>query len=129
MMIELALWSAVAPLALALVSGLWSYPALLEEVVKWAILKYVAAEQVLRAKSGAVVGLVFGISELVLYSFNAWNGAQWESLGLRLLLTVPMHTLTGAIIAWSVGRQVGYAGVAAAMAIHATFNYLMIPTA
>ena len=39
MLLELGLWSAVAPLALVIVSNIWNYPAVLEEVVKWGILR------------------------------------------------------------------------------------------
>lgn len=119
------MYSAIAPLILLLISSVWSYPAVLEEVVKWGILKLTANGQLLTVKHGATVGLVFGLSEAVLFSLNAWGSGQWGVLGLRLIMTVPMHTVTGGVIAWGMRQRMGYVGLIVAMVIHGGFNYLV----
>lgn len=123
-MLEIGLWASVAPWGLALLSSVWRYPAVLEELVKWAILRYGSASQV-KLKMGAVVGLTFGLSESVLYTLNGWSGGQWEVVASRLLLTVPMHILTAAVTAYGMSKRRGAVGVAVAMVLHAWFNYLV----
>ena len=122
-MLEMALYSAVAPVILLLLSSVVSYPAALEEVVKWGILRFRTDDLRFRVYDGAVVGLVFGLSEAVLYLSTAWGSGQWDSLVWRLILTVPMHSLTGAIIGMGRGKRAGWLLVGIAMAIHAGFNY------
>lgn len=133
-MIESVLYAAVAPLALLLVASIWSYPAVLEEIVKWGILKLGVDRHLLRARDGAVVGLVFGLSEAVLFSLNAWSGGEWGPLVSRLLLTVPMHAVTGGVTAWGIPLRSSelrrdavslreLVGVLLAMVIHGLFNY------
>lgn len=124
MLIELGLWSAAAPLALLLVSSLWQYPAVLEEVVKWVILRKGQSQN--WRLSGVVVGAAFGISEAILYTMNAWSGAQWGAAGTRLVLTVPMHAATAVVIAWGNRHKKGGWGLLAAMVIHGVFNYLVV---
>jgi hypothetical protein len=123
-MLEMGMYSAIAPLILLLLSSVWKYPAVLEEVVKWGILKLTTNGQQLTVEQGAIVGLVFGLSETMLFSMNAWSGGQWASMGMRLVLTVPMHTLTATIIAASMKNKMGGVGLLLAMVIHGIFNYL-----
>ena len=123
-MIEMGLWAAVAPLMLLLLSSLWSYPAVLEEVVKWAILRYGGAK-LPTTREGVMVGAVFGVAESVLYTSNAWMSGQWGAMGLRLILTVPMHAVSALVIAYGLSKRLGWLGVMVAMIIHATFNYLV----
>lgn len=124
-MVEMGLYAVVAPLVLLLVSSVWQYPPILEEVAKWGILRLTADAVQLTVKQGVMVGLLFGLSEAVLYSLNGWQGGQWAMLGMRLLLTVPMHTLTGAVIAEGMKRRMGIVGLVIAMVIHGGFNYLV----
>ncbi len=131
-MFELGIYSAIAPFVLLLLSSVWSYPAVLEEVVKWGILRLSTDSQLLTVKHGALVGIVFGLSEAVLFSSNAWMSGDWSSMVSRLLLTVPMHAATGTITAWgiplrsnelrrdAVVRQL--VCLAIAMGIHGVFN-------
>ncbi len=114
-MLEAGLYSAIAPLILLLVSSVWQYPPILEELVKWLILR--------TGGRGWIVGLVFGLSEAILFSLNAWSSGQWGVMGMRLLLTVPMHALTGAVIGWGMKNGLGWLGLFLAIVIHAGFNY------
>lgn len=118
----MGLYSAVAPLLLLLVSSVWRYPAVLEEVVKWGILQLIANGQQPTVKQGIVVGLVFGLSEAVLFSGNAWATGQWGGMVMRLVLTVPMHTLCAMITAGSMKYKMGILGLGLAMIVHGLFN-------
>lgn len=122
---EMGLYSAIAPLILLLVSSVWKYPAVLEEIVKWGILKFTNSNLQFTSREGVVVGLVFGLSEAILFTTNAWSGGEWGAIGMRLLLTVPMHTLTAVIIARGLKNKMGWAGLGVAMAVHGIFNYLI----
>ena len=120
---EMGLYSAVAPLMLLLLSSVWRYPAVLEEVVKWGILRHTANSVQLTVKQGALVGLVFGLSEAILFTTNAWAGGQWGAMLSRLLLTAPMHIVTATIIVWGVQKKIGWVGLILAMVVHGMFNY------
>ena len=124
-MMEVGLYSAVAPLLLLLVSSVWQYPAVLEEVVKWGIMKWSMVNDQWSMNAGALVGLVFGLSEAILYSSNAWASGDWNAMLYRIALTVPMHTICAMITATGMKKGVGYIGLASAMVIHGVFNYLV----
>ncbi len=123
-MIEMILYSVVAPLVLLLLASVWTYPAVLEEVVKWLVLK-LGDKVSMNFAVGSYVGMAFGVSEVILYTMNAWNGGDWGVIVLRLVLTVPMHSITAGITGESMRRGRGYLGLVIAMIIHATFNYVV----
>lgn len=119
------MYAAIAPFGLLLLSSVWMYPAVLEEVVKWGILRLTANGVQLTVGQGALVGLMFGLSEAVLYSMNAWGGGQWGAMGMRLLVTVPMHMVTAWVIAVFLRRGWGVMGVLIAVVIHMGFNIMV----
>ncbi len=123
-MLEMGLYSAIAPLILLLLSSVWMYPAVLEEVVKWGILKFSNSNLQFTSREGVVVGLAFGLSEAVLFTMNAWMSGVWSAIVMRLLLTVPMHVITSVIIARGVKYRLGWIGLILAMLVHGGFNYL-----
>ncbi len=125
----MGLYSAFAPFALLLLASVWQYPAVLEEVVKWGILRLGIDDLRFRIYDGAIVGLVFGLSEAMLFTTNAWMSGDWRAIGVRLILTVPMHILTAVLISWALKYKVGYFGLVGAMIIHGGFNYLVGLTA
>lgn len=124
-MLEIALYSAIAPLILLLLSTVWKYPAVLEEVVKWGVLKLTANGQRPTVMSGAVVGVVFGVAESILYSSNAWASGDSSAIWMRLVLTVPMHALAAIATATGMKYKLGWLGLIVAMVIHGGFNYLI----
>ena len=124
-MFELGIYSAIAPFILLLLSSMWSYPPVLEEVVKWGILRSKILDVRSQILGGAVVGLVFGLSEAVLFASNSWMLGDWSSMVGRLLLTVPMHTATASVTAWGMSRRMGWVGLLIAMGMHAGFNYFV----
>lgn len=115
-MLEAGLYSAIAPFVLLLVSSVSTYPAVLEELVKWGIIRR-------WPNSGLVVGLIFGLSEAVLFTMNSWQSGLWGMMLTRLSLTVPMHMVTGLVIGRTVRTKWQWVGLAVAMVIHAGFNF------
>lgn len=88
-----------------------------EEVTKWGVL------QLGRKwlgwggwKQGLVVGLFFGLTELVLYAPQLWEAGAGVTWGARALWTVPMHALTGALVGGSKW------GILLAIVVHGLFN-------
>lgn len=120
---ELGLYSAMAPFGLMILASVWHYPAILEEVVKWGIMRTQILDARREILGGTVVGLVFGMSEAVLFTTNAWMSGDWIAIGARLVLTVPMHTLSAVIIALGMKHKMQWVGLAVAMMIHGIFNY------
>ena len=123
---EIGIYSAIAPFGLLVLASVWQYPAVLEEVVKWLLLRSLMIDRRSWISAGFVVGGVFGLSEAMLFTTNAWMSGDWQAIGIRLLLTVPMHTLTAMLIAWSMKYKISYLGLVGAMVIHAIFNYLVL---
>lgn len=68
---------------------------------------------------GMVVGSFFGLTEAVLYGITVAMGGDTASVVARILLTVPMHAVTGGIS----GRYKW--GIVVAVVIHAVFNYMV----
>jgi hypothetical protein len=68
------------------------------------------------------VGLGFGMSEAVLYSFSVWQSGAWEVLLARLILTVPMHAIATTIFAYCYARGWGWLGLGVAVIMHSLFN-------
>ncbi len=93
---------------------------LLEEGAKWGVIalgrRWLGKEW---WKQGLLVGLFFGLTELVLYAPQMWEVGQLGVWGARALWTVPMHALTGTMVAS------GKWGIVFAVLIHGMFNYLV----
>ena len=89
----LALWMAVLPLILWFIERVLPLGVLLEESAK-ALVVYRAADW----KQALGLGLVFGFSETVLFMVNANLLQNMSAIFWRLLLTVPMHGITAALI-------------------------------
>ena len=124
-MVEIALYGAIAPLGLLLLSSVWAYPAYLEEVVKWLILKNYSDSNGKSWIAGMLLGTTFGLSEWMLYFTNAWTSGNYEAMLIRLFLTVPMHAITGLIIGARINRKGEVVVVVLAMVFHFLFNYLV----
>jgi hypothetical protein len=106
------LWLAVLPMVLWFVEQVLPFPALIEELGK-AIFVYRAKNW----REAAGLGLVFGLAEAVLFLVNANQLQTMTSWLGRLLLTVPMHGVTAAIM-----FKFGRFGLVLAILIHFWFN-------
>lgn len=70
-------------------------------------------------KQGMVVGLFFGLTELILYAPQLWEMGAGSVWGQRAIYTVPMHALTTAII----GGQPW--GIIVSILLHGIFNLVV----
>ena len=107
---------AVLPLILWFIERVLAFPAMLEELAK-ALVVYRAASW----KPAFGLGLVFGFSEAVLFLVNANQLQSMSALWWRLLLTVPMHGATAALIV-VFGKKRWGLGLAFAILVHYLFN-------
>lgn len=104
-------------------------PHIVEEIFKMIlVLWYLRNEIAEKWSSGVlkmmVVGLLFGLSESVLFLTNAFNSGDFASLGLRLVTAVPMHALTVTIM-YIMGRKSKWlivGGLLIGMVVHYLFN-------
>ena len=122
------LLSAFSIFPLWLIEQILPYPWLIEELFKLLLVSYV----VLRVRGDRVLrlillcGLIFGLSETILYLFNVFRDSNEWAIVMRLVLTVPMHTLTFYVLYLGVSRGKVMAMICfgLALAIHWLFNLL-----
>jgi len=122
------LLSAFSIFPLWLIEQILPYPFLIEEVFKLLLVSYV----VLRVRGDRVLrlillcGLIFGLSETILYLFNVFRNSNEWMIVARLALTVPMHTLTFYVLYLGVsrGRVMTMICFGLALGIHWLFNLL-----
>jgi hypothetical protein len=107
---------------------------LIEEGVKLALVVYMVRET--RGEGGgklpwyygAMIGTLFGITEVMLYVMNAMSVGVYEGLLLRAVTTVPMHA-AGPTIMLVMGQRMGklgwLMGFALAVLLHLSFNLLV----
>ena len=120
------LFAAIAPFVLFFIETILPYPAFLEEVVKFGLVLRIPANLSLRQKLAfaACIGLIFSITESVLYTFNIYPTLNTNSLLLRFLLPILMHTLTSVImllfISWN--KKLAPLGLVIAVFTHYLFN-------
>lgn len=106
----------VLPLIVWLVELVLPLPAIVEEIAKAIIVR--RAEKWQQALG---LGLMFGLSETMLFLVNAnWLG-NFSAVWRRLLLTVPMHGATS-LVFYAGGKKYWWLGLAAAILMHAGFN-------
>ena len=116
-----------APVAALVIEQLIPQAWFVEEIIK-ALIVYRASyleDKFLRI--AIMAGIVFGLSEAMLYVVNVSFLGNLEPIGWRLLLTVPMHAATTLIFAFfSRGR--GWwmvVGMSLGMAVHGLFNVMV----
>lgn len=121
------LYAFVAPVVAMAIEQLLMEPWLVEEIVKAVVVMRASQLEGKYVKVAFLAGLVFGISETILYIVNISMLGQLDPLGWRLIFTVPMHAVTAMTFAYfSRGR--GWwmvVGMALSMAIHGIFNAIV----
>ena len=126
------LW--ILPL-LALVSPLFLWPAelylpvpfLLEEIVKALLVYPLAISEIKfsdKVKLGVIIGVLFSITESVLYLFNIYQTGSLNTLLTRLLITTLLHVTTVLIILvpTKVSKYWIILGLLMAILVHYLFN-------
>jgi RsiW-degrading membrane proteinase PrsW (M82 family) len=105
------------------------YPAVVEELAKAACIFFLNRKMTPfnPLLTGVSVGLMFALSESVLYLFNIAAIGSIATLLVRLVLTIPMHAATSYVIALTVfkGRWRAVYGILGAIILHACYNLLV----
>ena len=112
----LELWMAILPLILWFLERFLPFPVLIEEAAK-----AIFVVRAVSKKQALTLGLLFGISEAILFLINANLLLNLNSFWLRLVLTVPMHGVT-ALLIYLGGKRYWWLGLAGAIAVHELFN-------
>lgn len=118
------LYAFVAPVAAMAIEQLIFEPWLIEEIVKAVVVMRASQLEEKYVKTAFLAGLVFGISETILYIVNVSMLGQLDPIGWRLIFTVPMHAATALVFAYfSKGKGWWMViGLSLSMAIHGIFN-------
>lgn len=126
MYIVTPLIAAILPFILWPLEHILPYPAFIEEIAKVVIVFYSKkhSPEYNPLITGLSVGVLFALSEAVLYLFNFALVGNLTELLVRLALTIPLHTTSALIIAYSFkkGRKGLLLGTILAMALHQIYN-------
>ena len=107
------------------------YPFFVEEIAKGFLIYFVASKKLNFSKKLYLVlsvGILFTLSESILYLFNIYYARDFSLFFQRLLLTGALHVATSLIILFSAlkKRYLIVLGLLAAIAVHYLYN-LYIP--
>jgi hypothetical protein len=103
------------------------YPHIVEELAKGLLVYFLVNEKLSRSAILVVslfMGLFFALTESVFYIANIWLVGNVNTFIIRLLLTIPLHSLTTLAIALpsSFNKKLIIIGVAMAILIHFFYN-------
>lgn len=120
--------SLAAPFLLWPVEIILPYPYIVEEVGKLLLVLLVVRSSPKSQQLWLILiaGLLFAFSETVFYLFNIFLVGNLGTIGHRLILTIPLHTLTILLI-WSFAKRREWLiipGTALAVGLHYIFNFL-----
>lgn len=124
------LLGAILPFILWPIELVLPYPYLVEEIAKLIII-YLILNSTLKLKEKFQItflsGLLFSISESVMYLFNITQVGSTETLLIRLALTIPLHVATMIIILiFGLKRKkMSILGILLTIPIHYFFNVLV----
>ena len=124
------LLGAILPFILWPIELILPYPYLVEELAK-AILIYLIIKSTSKLndkiKITVLAGLLFSVSETVMYLFNIFQIGSGETLLIRLILTIPLHIGTMLIILlFGLKRkEMAYLGLLITIPMHYFFNVLV----
>ncbi len=120
------LFASMAPFLIWPLELIFPYPHIIEDLVKGLLVLFIlkSSSNATRIRLAILAGLLFSFSESVLYMSNILLvGTLWTFVE-RLLLTVPLHTVTTLLILFFGMRKKELLplGVVAAMLLHYFFN-------
>lgn len=124
------LLGAILPFILWPIELVLPYPYLVEEIAK-VIIVYLILNSTLKLKEKFQItflsGLLFSISESVMYLFNISQVGSTETLFIRLALTIPLHvgTMIIILIFGLKRKKMSILGILLTIPIHYFFNVLV----
>ena len=122
----LPLFASIVPFLLWPIELLLPFPYIIEEVAKstliFPLLKL--SNNTAKIKLTILIGVIFAVSEAVLYLFNIYLVGDIKTFALRLIITVPLHVLTSlSILAPALlNRRLIVLGLISAIVLHYIFN-------
>jgi hypothetical protein len=105
------------------------FPYIIEEIAKMLlILPLLGLNTRSKIKMALIIGLIFAISEGVLYIFNIYLVGNVGTLLERYLLTIPLHAVTSLVILLPtlIDKRLIVVGLVIAIIIHYFFNLLVV---
>lgn len=131
MSLDVTLFAIIAPFVVWPIELLLPYPYIVEEVMKWIIVRYAHTRTELSSSLAIalIVGFLFAMSEMALFMYNIVQTGTLSTLFLRLALTIPLHVGTSFVLAYTARRNafIIALGLATAMLFHYMYN-LYVPT-
>ena len=120
------LFAAIAPLLLWPIEVLLPYPHIIEELAKAVLIFFTLklATSKSRVTQAIAVGVLFAMSESVLYLFNIFAVGNLSTFVNRLFLTIPLHAVTSLLILLPAmkDKRLIILGIPFAIAVHYLFN-------
>lgn len=118
------------PFILIPLIALTGYSEIFEELAKAVVIFFIVLQKPKSPHiffSALLFGFLFSISESFLYATSLSAGGAVPLFVSRLLLTMPMHVVTSAIIAGAIRLNIyaGIAGLAVATILHVIFNAIV----
>ena len=94
------LFALIAPFIVWPIEFILPYPHVVEEIVKGFLVYLIldVKETSVKIKTAIAVGILFSLSETVLYVFNFYTVGYLPFFFKRLLYTIPLHTITMLVI-------------------------------
>ncbi len=121
----------ILPILLIPIVKLTGHTEVVEEVSKALIVLFLIlklSSSKMQILAGAILGLLFGLSESMLYLTNIFQLGDFGIFWQRFLWTVPMHIVTVLIMVcaslWK--RQLLIFGFGGAVVLHTVFNSMIV---
>ena len=119
------LFAVIAPFILWPIEILAPYPYIFEEIAMMLLLIPVLGKaRATQVKTAVIIGVLFSVSEAVLYLFNISLVGDIRTFFIRILLTTSLHVLTPIIILIPTfkNKKLIIVGFMLAIAVHYFFN-------
>lgn len=119
------LFAVITPFILWPIEILAPYPYIIEEIAMTLLLLPVLKEnRTAQVKTAIIIGVLFSVSEAVLYLFNIFLVGDIQTFFVRILVTAPLHVLTPIIILLPtfINKRLLMVGFILAVVVHYFFN-------
>lgn len=124
-MLLLSLLVLIAPFPLLVIEKILPYPFLIEELFKFFVVKNLSHKD--NYKYPLILGIIFSISESILYLVNFYILGNFSQLPLRLFITTLLHTFTFLLLyTFRNKKHMSLISLFLAIIIHFFFNFLVL---